>query len=102
MPETKTDLYQLSRWSLADLFPGHESKEMKTALKKLDAEIAAFEKLRKKLKKTIGKKDFLTILDKLEAQTRLAVKIDQFAGLWYSEDTQNQEAQTFQSGIEQR
>lgn len=101
MPETKTDLYQLGRWKLDDLFPGHESKEIQAALKKLDAEVAAFEKLRKKLKKTITKKDFLTILDKLEAQTRLAVKIDQFAGLWYSEDTQNQGAQTFQAKIEQ-
>src|SRR3990172_7033517 len=69
MPETKTDPYQLSRWSLDDLFPGHESKEMKAALKKLDTLISSFEKQRKKLKKTITKKDFLAILDQLEAQT---------------------------------
>lgn len=101
MPEKNTNAYQLGRWNLDDLFPGHESKQMQAALKKLDAEVAAFEKLRKKLKKTITKKDFLAILDKMEGQTRLAVKIDQFAGLWYSEDTQNQEAQTFQAKMEQ-
>lgn len=101
MPQTKTDSYKLSRWSLDDLFPGHESKEMKAALKKLDTLVASFEKQRKKLKKTISKKDFLAILDQLESQTRLAVRIDQFASLWYSEDTQNQDAQTFQSRIEQ-
>ncbi|HLD94866.1 MAG TPA: M3 family oligoendopeptidase [Anaerolineales bacterium] len=101
MLATKTEAFQLGRWSLEDLFPGHESKEMQAALKKLDSLVTAFEKQRKKLKKTVSKKDFLAQLDQLEAQTRLAVRIDQFAGLWYSEDTQNQEAQTFQAKIEQ-
>ena len=73
MPETKIDPYQLSRWSLDDLFPGSESKEMKAALKKLDTLVTVFEKQRKKLKKTIAKKDFLAILDSLENQSRLAV-----------------------------
>lgn len=101
MPQTKTDAYQLSRWKLDDLYPGHDSKEMQSALKKLDTQVSAFEKQRDKLKADISEKDFLAILDQMEANTRLAVRIDQFAGLWYSEDTQNQDAQTFQSRIEQ-
>lgn len=101
MSETKTDAFQMSRWKLDDLFPGHDSKEMQAALKKLDAQVAAFEKQREKLKPDISEKDFLAILEQMEANTRLAVRIDQFAGLWYAEDTQNQDAQTFQSRIEQ-
>jgi len=101
MTDKTTKIYSPSRWKLDDLFPGHDSKEMKAALKKLDTEVAAFEKWRKKLKATITTKDFRTILDQIEKNTRLASRIDQFAGLWFSEDTQNQEAQTFQAQVDQ-
>lgn len=93
--------YPLSRWSLSDLFPGADSAEMKAALKKLESNVAAFEKQRKKLKASITLKDFKAILDQMEKNTRLAARIDQFAGLWFSEDTQNQEAQSFQARVDQ-
>lgn len=95
------DSYSLSRWSLNDLFPGADSAEMKAALKKLESNVAAFEKQRKKLKASITLKDFKTILDQMEKNTRLAARIDQFAGLWFSEDTQNQDAQSFQARVDQ-
>ncbi|MGH2582454.1 MAG: M3 family oligoendopeptidase [Anaerolineales bacterium] len=101
MTEVATKTYELGRWSLSDLFPGHESKEMHAALKILETKGAAFENQRDKLNPHISEKDFLEIIKQLEENTRLAVRIDQFAGLWFSEDTQNQEAQTFQSRIEQ-
>lgn len=100
MPQSN-GTYELGRWSLNDLFPAHDSKEMESALKKLDANVTAFEKLRDKLTPEISDKDFIDILDKMEANTRLAVRIDQFSSLWYSEDTQNQEAMTFMAKIEQ-
>lgn len=93
--------YTLSRWSLSDLFPGADSAEMKAALKKLETSVAAFEKQRKKLKGSITLKDFKAILDQMEKNTRLATRIDQFAGLWFSEDTQNQDAQSFQARVDQ-
>jgi oligoendopeptidase F len=101
MTDTMTKTSSLSRWKLDDLFPGHESKEMKAALKKLDTEVAAFEKWRKKLKSTITAKDFRAVLDQIEKNTRLASRIEQYAGLWFSEDTQNQDAQSFQAKIDQ-
>lgn len=93
--------YSLGRWSLNDLYPGHDSKEMNAALKQLESRVTAFEKFRDKLTPDISEKDFVTIIKHLEETTRLAVRIDQFAGLWFSEDTQNQDALTFQSKIEQ-
>lgn len=101
MSDTQAKTYTPSRWKLDDLFPAYDSKEMKAALKKLDTEVAAFEKWRKKLKATITTKDFRTILKQIEKNTRLAARIDQFAGLWFSEDTQNQEAQSFQAQVDQ-
>ncbi|MEX1072001.1 MAG: M3 family oligoendopeptidase [Anaerolineales bacterium] len=99
---TKPPDYILGRWKLDDLFPGHDSKEMKAALKQLETKVSAFEKFRTQLKPAIKEKDFIAILKQLEANTRLAARIDQFAGLWYSENTQNQDAQTFQAQIEQK
>ncbi len=93
--------YTLSRWSLADLFPGADSTEMKAAIKKLESNVAAFEKQREKLTDAISVDDFKAIITQMEQNTRLAVRIDQFAGLWFSEDTQNQEAQAFQARVDQ-
>lgn len=93
--------YTLSRWSLKDLFPGADSSEMKTAIKKLESNVAAFEKQRDKLTDAISADDFKAIVTQMEQNTRLAARIDQFAGLWFSEDTQNQEAQSFQARVDQ-
>ena len=93
--------YTLSRWSLADLFPGADSAEMKAAIKKLESNVSAFEKQREKLTDAISVDDFKAIITQMEQNTRLAVRIDQFAGLWFSEDTQNQEAQAFQARVDQ-
>lgn len=93
--------YTLSRWSLKDLFPGADSSEMKAAIKKLESNVAAFEKQREKLTDTITDADFKAIVTQMEQNTRLAARIDQFAGLWFSEDTQNQEAQAFQARVDQ-
>ena len=93
--------YTLSRWSLNDLFPDADSAEMKAAIKKLESNVAAFEKQREKLTDAISVDDFKAIITQMEQNTRLAVRIDQFAGLWFSEDTQNQEAQAFQARVDQ-
>ncbi|MBX3047272.1 MAG: M3 family oligoendopeptidase [Anaerolineales bacterium] len=93
--------YTLSRWSLKDLFPGADSSEMKAAIKKLESNVAAFEKQRDKLTDGISVDDFKAIVTQMEQNTRLAARIDQFAGLWFSEDTQNQEAQSFQARVDQ-
>jgi oligoendopeptidase F len=100
MAENK-ETFSLSRWSLNDLFPAHDSKEMKSALKTVENQVAEFEKLREKLVPEISEKTFLDFLQRYEKMTRLAVRIGQYAGLWFSEDSQNQQAQTFQATVDQ-
>jgi oligoendopeptidase F len=99
-PKT-SEAYQLSRWSLDDLFPGHESAEMKASLKNLENEVAEIEKLRDKLTEDISAEDFLELVQRIEQNTRLASRASQFAGLWFTEDTQDQVAQSFQAQIDQ-
>ena len=102
MTAIKTQEHTLGRWSLADLFPAHDGKEMKAAIKQLEDQAAAIEKWRDKLSADISDKDFLSILQSMETNTRLSGRVSQFAGLFFAEDTQNQLAQSFQAQIDQK
>ncbi len=90
-----------SKWSLDDLFPGFESKELETSYKELDEQITAFEALRPKLKADMDVEDFMEMLEASEKSTRIIHKLYSFAGLAFSADTQDQVAQSAQSRIDQ-
>jgi len=96
-----TESYTLTRWSLEDLFSGYDQADMKKAFDELEQRVADFEKLRPQLKADMPPSGFIEILHQMEEDTRLAYRISQFAGLWFSEDTQNQDAQTFQARVQQ-
>jgi oligoendopeptidase F len=102
MTATKTQENTLSRWSLADLFPAHDSKEVKAAIKELENNAAAIEKWRDKLSADISDTDFLSVLQLMESNGRLVGRVGQFAGLFFAEDTQNQQALSFQAQIDQK
>lgn len=93
--------YTQSRWSLNDLFPGANTPEMEKAFADLDAKATEFEGWRDKLNATMDVEEFMTIVETQEADTRLAYRIGQYAGLLFSEDTQNQEATAFQAKMQQ-
>ncbi|MDH5506500.1 MAG: M3 family oligoendopeptidase [Anaerolineae bacterium] len=93
--------HELSRWSLDDLYPAHDSKEMKAAFADLESRVAKFEQHRDKLDPNIDYEDFMDIVTQMESDTRIAHRVYQFASLWFSEDTQNQDAQTFQAKVQQ-
>lgn len=93
--------YELSRWSLGDLFPAHDSDEMKAAFAEVDAKVADFEAQRPKLTNNISREEFMGFVRDLEDIYRMMYRIGAFAGLWYSEDTQNQAAQNFQAQVDQ-
>ncbi len=93
--------YQQQRWSLAALFPGHETPEFKAAMKDLEGDIATFEGLRPELDVEIDEEDFLKIVSALEGITQASQRLYGYAGLWFTEDTQDQDAQALQAQIEQ-
>jgi oligoendopeptidase F len=96
-----TTSYKQERWSLDALFPGHEAPEYKDAMKKLEGSIEAFEKLRPELDVEIDEEDFLKIVSDLEKITKESNRLYGYAGLWFTEDTQDQDAQALQARIEQ-
>lgn len=100
MTKSKT-AYELSRWSLADLFPSDNSKELKQAFNALENLVASFESHREELVDDVQPELFLGMIKKLEVITKLVQRIGGYAELWFTEDTQNQSAQSMVAKIEQ-
>jgi len=96
-----TDTYTLSRWSLADLYPSYDGEAMKAAFAEIENLVAEFETKRSALSAEISPDDFMAIVRQFEAATRLASRVNGFAALWFTEDTQNQAAQNFLARVEQ-
>ena len=93
--------YELSRWNLNDLFPSSDSKEIKQAFDDLEKLVGKFELHREELADNIGSGLFLKIIKDLEVITKLIQRIGGYAELWFTEDTQNQSAQSMVAKIEQ-
>lgn len=91
----------LSRWSLVDLFPSAEGEVMKDTFTEIDNKVAEFEKNRPLLTPEISSADFLELVQQQEAFSRLLFRLDAFAYLWFSEDTQNQSAINLRAQVDQ-
>ncbi len=96
-----SNAYSQTRWSLDDLFPRDDAQAVERAFTELEASVAAFETRRPSLSSEIFTDDFLAILRAYEAIHKQAYRLYNFASLWFSEDTQNQEAQTLLGRVEQ-
>ncbi len=88
-------------WSLADLYPSHDSPEMQAAFADIEAQISAFEALRPDLKADISVQAFLKAIQQLESINILGNRIYSYAGLAFSANTQDQVIQAFMSQVEQ-
>ncbi len=101
--------YQLSPWSLADLFPGPDSPELERAFRELEERVATFEQLRPQLKAEIAVDRFLEIMHEMENTTCLAHRLFSYAALSFAADTQDMRIQNllgrvqqFMAGLENR
>ena len=93
--------YEQTRWSLTDLFPGRDSDEMKAVFKTLETAVSVFESRRSELTSDISSETLLDFVAQTENINQLGYRIYGFAALWFSEDTQNQDAQTFMAQVQQ-
>jgi oligoendopeptidase F len=94
--------YTQSPWSLSDLFPAIDSPEMKAGFDELDVKVVEFEAMRPSLSADIPEQAFLKAIHLLEAISRLANRIADFAYLSFSANTQDQVVQAFKSDVESR
>ena len=88
-------------WSLGDLFPSPDGVEMQAAFDELESQVTGFEELRPQLTAGIPLQDFLAIVRQLETITYGAHLVSSYAGLWFSQDTQNQAAQGLVARVDQ-
>ncbi len=93
--------YKLSRWSLADLFPAFDSPELETAFDQIEEQVTTFEGVRGKLRADLPADEFLHIVKTSEDTARMAYKLDNYAGLAFAADTQDQVALTLVSRVQQ-
>jgi oligoendopeptidase F len=89
------------RWSLANLFPSADGPEIEKAFEELTRLVTEFEQIRPTLTPNLDKADFMAIIHRLEAIRHLAGRLGSFSGLWFTEDTQNQAAQSLMARVDQ-
>ena len=96
-----TTSYTISAWSLADLFPGQDSDEMKAAFAELESQANAFEAQRERLSAAMDPEDLLEIVQQYEKLNRIAYRIYNYASLSFAANTQDQAVQAFLGQVEQ-
>jgi len=93
--------FSQTRWSLADLFPSPDGPEIENAFTELTALVTDFEQVRPTLSPDLSQAEFMALIHKLEAIRRIASRLGAFSSLWFTEDTQNQAAQTLMARVDQ-
>jgi oligoendopeptidase F len=93
--------YQLSPWSLKDLFTDPNGSDLEAAFQTLEEQVSSFEGLRQQLKNDLPVSNYLEILRDSEETTRLASKLYSYAELAFAADTQNQSIQALLGRIRQ-
>jgi oligoendopeptidase F len=74
---------------------------MKKAFEDVKRKIGELEGQRSSLDAQMDVQKFFEFIKGYEDSSRIAYRISQYAGLWFSEDTQNQDAQAFEAKVQQ-
>jgi len=98
---TSVPTFTQARWSLSELYPSPDSPELEATFKKLEEKVGEFEKVRPLLSDEMDNDEFMGIVRQLEGIHHDGNVLYSYAGLWFTEDTQNQNAQTLMARIEQ-
>jgi oligoendopeptidase F len=98
---TSSPIYTQSRWSLADLFPPETARQSISRWQNWKQKVAEFEKVRDRLQEDISHEEFMAIIRQEEDINYQGHMLYSFASLRFSEDTQNQQAQTLMARIDQ-
>lgn len=85
--------YTQQAWSLADLFTGFEDPKYESAFEEIKKSVESFQGYREQLTPDISEDLFLSIITTYEHFYRLMSRVDGFAQLCFTADTQDQKAQ---------
>ena len=90
-----------ARWTLRQLLTAPKGAPLRRVTTQLERSVRALEKLRPLLADNISPADFTRMLRITEELAAAASRIGAYAGLWFSENTQDQAALAFQGRIQQ-
>ncbi len=93
--------FQQSRWQRDELLAHHQGPEMERFLQQLEEQVAQIEANRERLSPDIGEEEFVALMQRLEAVRADLQRLVYYGHLWFSEDTQSQEALGFLGRAEQ-
>ncbi len=94
---TRTD-----RWNLADVLPAKSGRLFQSeVVERLEAMLVEFEAIRPQLAAQISPTRFAEILEEYEKIAKLRARLSAYAYMYFSEDTQSQEARSFKSRAEE-
>lgn len=88
------------RWSLQALLPATSGPELDRVLADLEEAVAGLEARRADLSPDLAEADFIQIMATVDKIAALSQRLGAYAYLWFSEDTQNQEALAFRGRMD--
>ena len=92
--------FKQTRWSLDDLLPAIQGAEFDQILADLEAAVSELEASRDQLSPDIPAGGFLRLMGLVEKMATLSRRLGYYGGLWFTEDTQNQDALAYRGRIE--
>lgn len=96
-----TEQYQQTDWSLSDLLSAPEGEAVEKLVAELEEKTEAIEAWRPKLSPDMPGEDFAQLLRTLESFTEITHRLGYYGPLWFSADTQSQQALAFRGRMEQ-
>jgi oligoendopeptidase F len=93
--------FPLQKWNLDDLYPSMDQPTMQGIFETVNKQVTQFEMLRETLNENISTADFLDAIRLLEKIHEEANRLESYASLKFSEDTQDQAIQTMLAQIDQ-
>lgn len=95
------ETYPQTRWVLTDLLAAPSGEPLDSALAEIESRTAHFEAARPQLKPEMDEEAFLDLVKEFEELNRELRKVGSLAELWFTEDTQNQNALAFKNKMQQ-
>ena len=93
--------YEATTWSLGSILAAPKGDPVEDALQALEQQVQTIEGYREVLSPDIDVEDFIEILKTIEQATKLGQRLGSYGPLWFSENTQSQEALAFMGRMEQ-
>jgi oligoendopeptidase F len=98
---TQTYDFQQTHWQLDDLLAAHQGPEFEQVLADLEEGVSQVEGWRERLSPGLDEGAFVELLGLLKAVRERASRLGAYGALWFSADTQSQDALNYRGQIEQ-